>query len=131
RAPMTRGEQLRLVHGAAHPDRPDGVDHITGGEIAGVGRFRISDLATAQRAALREDRRAAGVVNRAVDSAAAEKRLIRRVHDRVDLLGGYVTLDELDAAHQLRTYSRHDDRPPDKDLRPEHVAVRRRHLDRK
>jgi hypothetical protein len=35
-------------------------------------------------------------VNRAIDAATAEERCVCRVHDRVDLLFGYVAAYELD-----------------------------------
>ena len=97
---MARGEKLVLALSAAAPDRPDGVDHVPRRQVARRRRLRVAGRAAAEAAALLEDRRAAGTVDRAVDAAAAEQRLVGGVDDRVDLLLRDVALDELDPAHR-------------------------------
>src|SRR5262249_33291936 len=79
---VTRGQQLVLARAAAVPDRPDRVDHVPRREPARAGRLRLSGLAPAEPAALLEDRRAAGTVDRAVDATPAEQRSVRGVDDR-------------------------------------------------
>ena len=94
------GEELGLALIPAAPDRPDGVDHVPRREIAGRRGLGVTRGAAAEAAALLENRRAAGTVDRPVDAAAAEQRLVGRVHDRVDVLLRDVTLNELDPAHR-------------------------------
>src|SRR5262245_65438126 len=97
RAAVGRLEQLVLAGIAARPDRADRVDHPASREVARRGRLRVACVAASEAPALREDRRAAGTVDRAVDAAAAEERRVRGVHDRVDLLPRDVALRERDA----------------------------------
>src|ERR671933_34153 len=65
-------------------------------------RLRVPGRAAAVLAALREDLGAAGPMDRAVDAAAAEQRLVRRVDDRVHRLLGDVAADGLD--HEAVSY---------------------------
>ena len=53
---------------------------------------------TAQRAAFGEQFGACGAVNRAIDSATAEERCVRRVHDGINVQFSDVALDDLDSA---------------------------------
>jgi hypothetical protein len=79
------------------------VDDPARREVAGGRRHGPADRqATAvvpgpQRAALRQDRRAALAVDRAVDAAAAEQRRVRGVDDRVHAFGGDVARDQFDS----------------------------------
>src|SRR5919202_663930 len=86
RAAMARGQQVRLVLPAAVPDGADRVDHVPGRQPPTRSRLRITGRATAELAALGRDLRAARAMDRAVDAAASEQRLVRRVDDRVDRL---------------------------------------------
>jgi hypothetical protein len=70
------------------------VDHPAGRQPAAGRGLRVAGLAAAEPAALREDLRAAGTVDRAVYATAAEQRLVGRVDDGVDLLRGQVADDE-------------------------------------
>src|SRR5207244_7372528 len=82
-------------------DGPDGADSVAydlGAQRSGAGRLRIAGVATAEPAALLEDRGAARAVDRAVAPAAACEPRVRGVHDRVDLLGRDVADGELDHA---------------------------------
>jgi hypothetical protein len=83
---VARLEQLRLAGSATPPDGTDGVDDPARRQIPGGRRLRISRLASAETAALLEDRRSARAMDGAVDTAAAEEGRIRCVDDRVDLL---------------------------------------------
>jgi hypothetical protein len=87
--------------------RPDGVDHpprrqvravgghgLPNGEAVGVGR-------AAKLATLRQQARAGSSVDGAVDPSAAQQGAVGSVDDRVDKLGGDVTLDGLDWHHVI------------------------------
>src|SRR6266576_1404129 len=100
--PMARCEQRGLSLAPAAPDRADGVKHVLRGKCAARGGFHVSGVAASEKAALLEDRRPSRSVDRAVDTAAAEEPRIRGVDDRVDLLLGDVTQDELDHAYDGR-----------------------------
>ena len=93
---MCTGQQLRLSRVAAAPDRPDGMDYPARREPAPGRRLGVPGRAAAEPARLGEDLRPARAVDRPVHAPAAEQRLVRRVHDRVDLLPGEVADDELD-----------------------------------
>jgi hypothetical protein len=93
---VARREKVVLSPVTATPDRANSVDHVPGGQIAGGRRFRVAGLAPTEPAALLEDRRPAGAVDRAVHASAAEERRVRGIHDRVDLLLRDVALDEDD-----------------------------------
>jgi hypothetical protein len=91
RAPMYRREQLGLAVIPAAPDRADRVDHVSRRKVAGARCLGVAGVAAAESPALREDRRPARAVDRAVDAASPEQRRIRRVDDRVHFLLGDVT----------------------------------------
>jgi hypothetical protein len=76
------------------------VDHVPGREIAGRRRLRFARVAASQQAAFLQDRGPTGVVDRSVDTPAAEQRRVGGVHDRVDFLLSDISLNELDAAHE-------------------------------
>ena len=95
---MARGEQRGLAALAAPPDRADRVHDVTRRQPPRRGRLRVAGGAAAEQAALREDRGPARPVDRAVHAAAAEQRLVGRVHDRVDHLLGDVAPRRLDAS---------------------------------
>src|SRR5439155_34672 len=82
----------------AAPDRPDRVDHPAGREAAAGRPLCVPDFTAAEQAALLEDRRPAGTVDRAVDSPAAQQARVRSVDDRVDRLRRDVAANDLDQA---------------------------------
>src|SRR5581483_7343496 len=94
----TRGEQLVLVVPAAAPDGADGVDDVPRRQPAGGRRLRVAGVATAELAALGEDRGPAGTMDRAAD---AEQRAVRGVDDRVGRVLRDVALGERDPLHAL------------------------------
>ena len=99
---MTGGQELLLARAAAAPDRPDGVQDVTGGQVTSAGRLHVAGVAPAELAALVENRRPTRAVDRAVDAATAEQRRVGRVHDGVDVLLGDVAEDEFDHAYAGR-----------------------------
>ena len=96
-------EQLRLALVSSAPHGPDGVHDVPRGQLPGRRRLGVAGLAAAEQPALREDRRAAGPVDRTVHPAAAEQRRVRRVDDHVDRLFGDVAADGFDPSHDGET----------------------------
>ena len=101
---MAGGQLARGILGS-RVDGPDGVDHPPRGQLTATrrhgpaGREPVRERGPADLPALGQDRGSAGPVDRAVDAAAAQQGRVRRVHDRVDLLGRDVALDEHDLGH--------------------------------
>jgi hypothetical protein len=60
--------------------------------------FSFARATTAQRAAFGEQFGACGAVNRAIDTATAEKRRVRRVHDSVDVQFSDVAAEDFNSA---------------------------------
>lgn len=81
---------------ATAPDWSDCVDHVAGGEIVATSDLRFTDSAAAERAALGEELRTRGAMNRAVYATTAEEGSIRGVDDGVDGELGDVTVDDFD-----------------------------------
>ena len=77
-------EQRVLVRSAAVPHRADRMDDVLRRQPVAARHFRRTGLAAAERAAFGEQVRPGSAMDRAVDTAAAEQRPVRRVHDRVD-----------------------------------------------
>src|SRR5262249_53885920 len=90
-------EQLVLAATAALPDRADGVHDVPGRESVAARDPRLARGAAAERAALGEQLRPRGAVDGAIAPAAAEQRLVGRVHDRVHLLVRDVAHHHLEA----------------------------------
>ena len=88
---------------AALPDGADRVDDVTRGQLAGRRRLRIAGLAAAESAAFLENGGPAAAMNGSVHAAAAQQGGIRRVYDRVDLLGRDVALSERDSFRSSHT----------------------------
>src|SRR5882762_1103193 len=78
------------------PERADGVDDKTRGQIVSASDFRFTRLATAECPALREKLRSSGAMNGAIDSAAAKQRRIGRVHNCIDIECGDIAADDVD-----------------------------------
>src|SRR5215467_3005409 len=91
-------QQLVLALGLLAPDRTDRVDDMPGLEPVAARDLRGSGLAAAERAAFRQQLRARGAMDRAVDPAAAPQRAVRRIDDGVDVERG----DAGDADFELR-----------------------------
>ena len=89
---MTTGQRFSLAVLAPTINRTHGVNHVLCREPSarrdhGFSGRQSSNLAH-DLTALGENGRAAGTMDRTVNSAAAEKRRIRRIHNRVrDFLG--------------------------------------------
>ncbi len=85
RSPVAGGKQRRLAVRSAVPDRTDRVDHVPRAQPVSAGKLRVAGRAAAERAALLEQPRAGCTMDRAVDATASEQRLVRRIHDRIDI----------------------------------------------
>jgi hypothetical protein len=99
RAVMAAAEQLRLAVLAALPDGADGVDDVLDRQPAGAGDLRVAGVAAAQRAALLQQLRSGGAVDRTVDPPAAAQAGVGRVDDRVGLgvLGDVAAVQRYDS----------------------------------
>ena len=84
-------QQCRLTVVAAPPNRAGGVDHIAAGEVVGSGDLRLTRLAAAQCAALLQQLRPCGAVDRPIHAAAAQQRTVGGVDDGIHLRFGNVT----------------------------------------
>ena len=82
-------------------DRADGVDDVPGAQLAAAGDLGVPGGAAAEAAALREDRWAAGAVDGAVDTPAAEQRRVGGVDDRIRVLPCDVAAHQLDTACEV------------------------------
>jgi len=90
-------ELVGLAAVAAAPDRPHGVDHVAGREIAAAGNDGRAGGAAVGifLVGLGHDRRTATAVDGPVDAAPAGQAAVGRVDDRIDLLEGDVALGQL------------------------------------
>ena len=61
------------------------MDHVLRGQAVAERDLGVAGGAAAERAAFAQQLRPGGAVDRAVDPAAAEQRVVRGVDDRVDL----------------------------------------------
>ena len=80
----------------AAPDRPDRVNDKARRQTIAASNFRFPGLTTAQRSTFREQFGAGSAMNRAINSAAAKKRRVSRVHNRVDVDFRDITTDNVD-----------------------------------
>ena len=83
------------------PDRSDGVDDESSGQTIATSDFRFTGFTAAKRTAFRKQLRSSGAMNRSVDSAAADKRRVRRVHNGIDLELRDIAADDIDFAIQI------------------------------
>ena len=100
RALIAGGEQLTLAAVAAAPHGADGVDDMADWQPAGASDLRVAGVTAAEAATFLEQPGSRGAVDRAVDPAAAEQALVRRVDDRVRLgVGRDVAAVQRDESH--------------------------------
>src|SRR5204862_6742611 len=85
---VAAGQNVRFACIAAAPYRTDRMNDMPGWQPIAAGEPCLSRWAAADLAALGEEFRAGGAVNRAIDPAAAEQRGIGGIDDRVDLPAG-------------------------------------------
>ncbi len=96
---VTGGEQPGHV-GTAAVDRSDSVDDVARGEVprrrddAAPGGQAVGSFVGADASTRGENRRAAFAMDRSVDAAAPEQRVVGGVHDRVHGGGGEIALVE-------------------------------------
>jgi phosphatidate phosphatase APP1 len=70
---------------------------MLGGQPIALRDFRFARFAPMQRATLGEQVRTRSAVNRAIHTAAAEQRIVRCVHNRINRLLGDVAFDDRDS----------------------------------
>src|SRR5262249_41965252 len=91
---ITACQQVVLVVFAAVPDRADRMDYVFRRQLVAFGDAGVASGTAAQLAALFQEPRPGGPVDRAIDAAAAQERFVRRVHNRVHFLLCDVALDD-------------------------------------
>jgi hypothetical protein len=96
RAAIAGCEQAVLARRPAAPDRADRVDDESPLQPVAAGDLRLARGAAAEPAAFREQARPGGAMDRPVDAAAAEQRLVGGVDDRVEAERRDVGDDDLD-----------------------------------
>ena len=96
RAAIAGRERRVLAVAAAMPDRTHGMDDMPRWQPVSLGDLGVAGGAAAEGAALREQFRPGGAVDRAVDPAAAEQRLVRGVDDGINAERGDVGGDDLE-----------------------------------
>ena len=124
---ITGCEQLGLASCPAPPDRPDGMNDVPRLHPVTGGDPGVTDLATAKTLADLEQLRPGRIVNRPVDSAAAQKCLIGRIDDSLDVERDDVAVDgpQSGAHRSLRMWvGRRGQRPTAAMAAPQHIAVR-------
>src|SRR5579859_6175410 len=89
-------QQFILAAPAAAPYRPHRMDHILGRQPVSARDLGVAGLPAAQRAALGKELGASRAMNRAIDTAAAQKRRVRRVHDGVNAERGDVSNNDFE-----------------------------------
>src|SRR5437867_948953 len=92
---------LRLAVLPAAPDRSDGVNDESSGQTIATSDFRFAGFTAAKRAAFREQFMSSGAMNRAIDSAAAEQRRVRRVHNGIHRALRDIAAHDIDLAIQI------------------------------
>jgi hypothetical protein len=80
------------------PDRSDGVDDESSGQTIATSDFRFTGFTAAKCTAFPAQFRTGSAMDRAIDSAATQKRRVRRVHNRIDLELRDIAADDIDFA---------------------------------
>src|SRR5437899_5262855 len=86
----------------AAPDRPDRVNDKARRQTIAASNFRFPGLTTAQRSTFGDQFGAGRAVNRAINSAAAKKRRVSRVHNRVDVDFCDIPADDFDLSRRAQ-----------------------------
>jgi hypothetical protein len=84
RSAIARRQRFILALAAAMPDRPYGMNDMPRRQLVAFGDFGVAGRAAMQRTAFGKQFRSGGAMDRAVDAAAAPKRIIRGVDDRIN-----------------------------------------------
>ena len=95
-AAIGRFQQRRFPFIAAVPDRPDGVDHMPRQQPVASGDPGVPGFAAAQPGAFLQQLRTRGAVDRAIDTAAPQQRVVGGIDDRIHIQRRYVPLNDLD-----------------------------------
>ena len=94
-AAVAGGQCRILALPATVPDRPHRMDDVTGRQPVSFGDPGIAGGAAAEFAAFGQQFGTGGAMNRAVDTAAAQQRSVRRIDDGVALKGRNVGNDDV------------------------------------
>ncbi len=94
---VTARQSLVLSVVAILPDGTDRMDNPMRGQVVSSRYFCIASLATSEPAAFLQESGASCTMNGAVNPAAAQKRCVGSVHDRIDALRSDIPLDDFDS----------------------------------
>ena len=84
-APVTRGQELGFAAGATTPNRADGVNDEPCRQTIALRDSGVAGLTTSETAALRQQLRTGGPMDRSIDAATAEERSVGGIYDGIDL----------------------------------------------
>lgn len=91
--------QYRAFAGnAAPPNRPDGMDYMSGGQHVAAGQPGFSRRTAPERAAFGQKPRSGCAVDRTIDAATSEQRGIGGIDDRIDRQARDIAALQSDAA---------------------------------
>ena len=91
-----------FTHAAALPDRPHGMNDPSGGQIKPGGYLRLPRPASTQGPVIGKERRSGRGMNGAVNAAATQQGMIRRIDDGVYIQSGDIRLQYLKHETDLR-----------------------------
>jgi hypothetical protein len=81
---------------SSSPNRADCVNDKTRRQTKSASDFRFTGSTTPKGPAFCKQLSSSGAMNRAIDSATAEERRVRRVYDRIDIEFRDIALNDLD-----------------------------------
>lgn len=84
-AAVAGGQRSVLASSAAMPDRPHGMNDMSGQQSITFGDLGVAGGAAAKFAACGQQFPAGGAMDRTVDAAAAKQRNVRRIDDGIDI----------------------------------------------
>jgi hypothetical protein len=94
-------QKLRFTMPAITPDRPDGVDDISGRQTIPLGQLGISGFAAAQPGAFLQQPRTGSAMNGAVHSAAAQQSIVGGIDYGIHRQSGNVSLDDFNGSFHV------------------------------
>ena len=85
RAPITRGQEFGFATGTTTPNWADRVNDEPCRQTIALRDSGVAGLTTSETAALRQQLRPGGPMDRSIDAATAEERSVGGIYDGIDL----------------------------------------------